>query len=336
MAPTVTTTRRGGTTSRLTKPHSSQLLIAAFLLIAGAPRVFTQGSVQQPQELVVVAPEGLRALAGRLMPEVRTILVEAREWTGLPPNSAPLRIEWVAGREELQQALGHPTPRWFAAVAIPSQRRIVIATEIAGSREQLRVTLRHELMHLAMADLDRSARSRLPAWFHEGCAQVFAGDIYLRDQNSSVGWLLTADELPPLSEFKDGFPKDSFGAAVGYHLGNGFVERLVRVHGLPSLQEVLKQVAAGDDFDTALIAVTGLGVISHEKELRDEISGLSGMSTNIYRRIFLGLSVFIIISFPIVRANRRRRRRQLELLWEEDDDCPSGTASTAAAEKTDE
>ena len=309
------TTNLVATISRLSSNLLLNSICAALLLLAGAPFAFSQ-----EQAFELVASEGLHDLASQEMDTVRSALIEARQWTGLPANHQEFTIEWVATRQDLAAALGRDISSWFAAVAIPGQRRMVIATEVAGSRTQLRATMRHELMHLAMTDLGAAGWSKLPSWFHEGCAQVFAGDIYLREQNSSVGWLLSAGELPPLADYRKGFPSDSFGASLGYHLAHGFVDRLIRIYGLPSLRDVLALVRHGSDLDTALIEVTGLSIVSHEKELRRELSGFAGMGGDMYGRLFLGLSVFIILSFPIVRATKRRRRKLLEKRWQEQDD----------------
>jgi len=287
------------------------LVAAALLALLGAPLA------QEPTGAVftVEASSGLSSVAESFEQEITQILTEAREWTGLSPSHEPFSLEWVASKDDLSHALGKETPSWFAAVAVPSERRLVIATEVAGSREQLRATLRHELMHLAMMDLGKDGFHRLPAWFHEGCAQLFAGDIYLRDFGASIGWLATSGDLDPLSTFRDGFPVEQHGAAIGYALGHAFVDRLVRQYGHVFLMEILAAVRTGQSLDEALIERTGSGVITHEEEMREELTAQWGWSGDLIMNLFLGLAVFSILSYPMVRSARKRRRRELEERW---------------------
>ena len=316
------------TTSRSTR-RVLPALIAALLVLLGAPRLtsaFAQQAAQAPspspslqEQVRWTAPPGLAHTGERMGPEIQGILAEARAWSGIPSTGRPIELQWVAGRDELEAALGHPVPRWFAAVAVPSQRRMVIAAETAGSQERLRVTLRHELMHLVMADLGDEAFARLPAWFHEGCAEDFAGDIYLGDVGVSLSWRALAGSLESLSDYREGFGRETYRAAVGYALGHAFVRRLKREHGANIVAEVLALVQAGASLDAALVELTGLSVVTHEQELREELASLSYLVRDIYSQLFLVLALFMIAAFPLVRAARRRRRRELEERWERQD-----------------
>ena len=303
------------TTFRLAKASARMSFFAALLALSGAPLAFAQSSSLPPFESH--APPGLQGMADKMESEITAILQEARDWTGLPVDPRPFRLEWVSGRKELEGALGYKAPSWFAAVAELKKRRLVIATEVAGSQEQLRITLRHELMHLAMMDLGATAFRGTPSWFHEGCAEVFAGDIYLKGSSDSIFWMAAAETLPTLSEYRAGFPQSPVLASTGYALGHAFVERYLRLYGQPALREVLALLRAGEELDSALVQTTGLSIVTEEKALQEELRGLAGLGGDLYSRLFLGLAVFIFVAFPIVRATRRRRRADLESQWAE-------------------
>ncbi len=309
----------------MNKPILGFVLSAALLALPGAPPLLAQAPASDlargaGQGFEWTAPDGLADLAGRYQDEIDGILRDARAWTGLPPDPRPFRIEWVGDREDLAKALRvRELPGWYAAVAVPSERRLVIATEIAGSEARLMSTVRHELMHLAMADLGPDAWSRLPSWFHEGCAEVFAGEVYLGELGVSLSWRAVLGDLDLLMEYRDGFPDSAADAAVGYALGERFVSTFLRHHRLPELQDVLARVRAGDSLDRALIEVTGMGVVDHEERMREELVNASGLLGEIYPQIFLGLALFMVLVFPFVRAARRRRREELEDRWERED-----------------
>jgi hypothetical protein len=306
----------------LTRTFLVRLLCAALLALPGAPLLRAAAPQQSGQGpgFTWTAPDGLAHLAERYEPEVARLLVEAREWTTLPADPRPFRVEWVADREDLARALRlDGVPAWYAAVAVPSERRLIIATEVAGSEARLFSTVRHELMHLAMADLGPAAWERLPAWFHEGCAEVFAGEVYLGEMGVSLSWRAVLGDLERLSEYRDGFPDSPARAAIGYALGERFVSRLVRHHGLPALQQTLALVRSGASLDAALIETTGEGIVGHEEAMRQELVNASGLLGEIYPQLFLGLALFMVLAFPIVRATRRRRREELEERWERED-----------------
>ena len=307
-------------------------LLAALLVVPGAP-LFAGLRSQDPAPAEARASvrgtgpgftwessRGLAGLAERFAAEIPAILEEARQWTGLTPDPRPLHLEWVADRAALARALGEPqVPEWFAAVAVPEQRRLILATSIAGSEAQLRATLRHELMHLAMADLGPAAYARLPAWFHEGCAQVFAGDVYLSQLEISLPWRAFTGELESLSEYRAGFGREPVQAAVGYALGQRYVARLQRVYGAAVLPALLARVAAGASLDAALLAETKLSEVSHEEALREELASAAALLADFYPHLFVVVALALLAVYPFWRAARRRRRRELEDRWARDD-----------------
>lgn len=264
------------------------------------------------------APPGLEHVALRYQDQLAEMMRAARAWTGLPADPRPFTVEWVGDRRDLARALGVArVPAWYAAVAMPAERRLVIATEVAGASGRLASTARHEIMHLAMADLGPEGWERLPAWFHEGCAEVFADEIYLGEIGVSLSWRAVLGELEHLYEYRDGFPDSPASAAVGYALGERFVRRFARRYGHDALREVLARARAGQDLDAALLELTGLPIVEHEEAMRRELINASGLLGEIYPQIFLGLALIMVLGFPLVRAARRRRRAEFEARWEQ-------------------
>lgn len=301
-------------------------LLAALLVLPGAPRRLSQepGAGSAQPEFTWETSPGLESAAERFLPEVRSILAEAREWTGLPPDTRPFHLQIVGSREDLQEALGHKAPGWFAAVAVPFERRLILATAPAGSVQRLHTTLRHELMHLAMADLGPEDFRRLPAWFHEGCAEVFAGEVYLGGTGASLPWLAWTGALEPLASFRSEFGAERLRAAQGYALGEAFVARLRRVYGPGVIAELLALVDQGATLDGALLDTTNLSVITHEQELRKELSSPLALIGEFYPQLFLGLMLAALAVTPFVLRRRRGRRRELEAKWDREENGDSG------------
>lgn len=239
-------------------------------------------------------------------------------WLGLPPSPQGT-LTWVEDREAFERALGGDAPQWFAAVTIPGQRRILIQTNKAVGQTQLRETFRHELVHWAMIGVGANAWSQLPAWFHEGVAETWARTDPLSQYASPLAWRAFRGELPPLSQYREGFGPEPLGASEGYALGYAFVKRLVRVHGERSLAAVLALVSVGSSLDHALVETTGLSLVTHEEDLRRELGSWSALLAEIYPQLFLGVALFALVTMPITRRMRRRRRRAFEEKWARED-----------------
>lgn len=264
------------------------------------------------------AADGAMDRARPIMATTAVELARIEAWLGLPPSSNGT-LTWVEDRAAFERALGSEAPEWFAAVTIPSQRRILIQIDKAPGQTQLLETFRHELVHWAMIGVGDRAWSSLPAWFHEGVAETWARTDPLSQYASPLAWRAFLGELPPLSRFRDGFGAEPLGAAEGYALGYAFVKRLVRVHGEQILAELLAQVRAGASLDQALIATTTWSLVSHEEALRAELGSWSSLLAEIYPQLFLGIALFALAVAPIARAMRRRRRLAYEEKWARED-----------------
>jgi len=288
------------------------VVLAALPVFPGAPLFWDPPQAQVTWE----ARPGLESRARELAGEVEGLLAEARAFTRLAPDLRPVALELVGSREELSRRLGHPVPEWVAAVTLPEKRRMILALSTASSPGRLRTTLRHEVMHLALADLGPQASARLPAWFHEGVCEQFAGDVYLGGVGVALSWRAWSGHLEGLSAYRKGFGRERLHAAVGYALARAFVARLVRHYGPGILPGLLQRVAGGADLDGALLAETGLSVVTHEEALLEELRSLAGLLRDFYPQIFLGLMLLLMIGFPFFWRARRRKRLRFEARWE--------------------
>jgi peptidase MA superfamily protein len=269
------------------------------------------------------APPELAEVARKFSQEADDILVEAHRWLGLKRGAIALDqprpgdMFWVRKREGIALHLGHEVPNWFAAVALPGRGEVVLSVGSAGGDYRLRSTMRHELVHHALSALGSESFGRLPAWFHEGLAERFSGEIYLSDSGTSLAWGAANDALPWLSEYKQGFGANTVTASMGYALGHAFVDRLIREYGLPIVGEVLEQVYLGASLDQALIETTGLSVITHEVQMREDLASLRNLLGNFHLHLITALFLLASFLLPFVWRKKRRRERAMERKWEQ-------------------
>jgi hypothetical protein len=270
-----------------------------------------------------------------LIPIVRPItqtaaaeLLQIEAWLGVGP-AVPGTLTWVADRASFERELGAESPSWFAAVTIPTQRRIVILADRSKATGQLNETFRHELVHWAMISLGQAGLD-LPVWLHEGLAETWARTDPLSQFSSPLAWRAFRGDLAPLSRFRDAFGKEPSAAAEGYGLGYAFVRRLVRIHGDGVIAQIVGRLRLGDSLDASLIAVTGLGLVSHEEALRAELGSPAALLGEIYPQLFLFMALFALASTPFVIRARRRKRRLFEEKWAREE--AAKLAEEAAAE----
>ncbi len=277
------------------------------------------------------APAGMADVAGRLSAEADAMLEEIHRQLRLGPPRRGVLV-WVRDREGIAAELGHPVPEWFAAVALPLQGRMVVATRIAGGEARLRATLRHEMVHHAMGALGAEAFTALPSWFHEGCAEYYSGEIYLGGVGISLSWRAASGSLPPLSDFDQGFGEHPVEAAEGYALAHAFVERLVRGSGPQAVPDVLQLVREGSTLDQALVASTGLALVTHEELMRSELTSLRQLLRDFYPHLMTTLFLLALLLFPFVRRARRRRELELQRRWRQQEEEAAAAAAALSAQ----
>lgn len=319
-------------------PALLAFLLGAPLLVAGlfpanGEGMWTEASMQQGSRGARVAQElGLQpqgqtehfrwsaqeevvSFARPLMAMVEEDLAAIVTWLGLP-DPPKGELLWVESREDLQQLLDFRTPSWFAAVTQPAEQRIIMVIDAAQGQEQLQKTLRHELVHWAMQSLGMQQWSRLPAWAHEGVAEVWAEQRVLTGMEVPLAWPAFRNELPFLGDFREGFGTEPYRASQGYAIAHAFFARLERIHGEDFIARVMQELVRGQSLEQALLQHTGASTIQLEQDLRAELGSLSRLLADLYPQFFLIVTLVLIVGFPFAMRRRRERRRLYEQHWD--------------------
>lgn len=304
-------------------PLVTRLLLTLLAAAAGATLPAQELERGTTGRLSWEAPPGLAPLASRLTVEAEEMLTDAHRWLGLARGARAVsepkagRLYWVRDRDELAARLGRKSvPDWYAAVAQPLQGDIILAVEVSGGESRLRSTLRHEIVHHAMGALPPEVFRRIPAWFHEGLAEAFSGEIYLGEVGVSLAWRANNGALSSLRRYADGFPDDPMRAAEGYALGDAFVRRLIRVHGQPIIGEIIERMRLGDNLDQALLATTKLSLVENELALIDQLRSLRSLITASGPHVVTVMFVLAALLIPFALRRRARRRRAMEAKWQ--------------------
>ncbi len=136
----------------------------------------------------------------------------------------------------------------------------------AAQAGEVKRVLMHEYTHALIRSI---AGGNVPAWLHEGIAQLEEGRT-----RADAAAALSGKELPALSDLTGSFINDSDTARVKvrYATAFDFVASLADKRGRTSLAEVLDRMGKGETLDDAATAVYGSSVNDLFDEWRNAAS----------------------------------------------------------------
>lgn len=236
-------------------------------------------------------------------PAQRTVAVELAEvadrpadWPGLgrrdPP---PLRLIVVPDGRLLDSLTDGRAPSWGAAVSLPGARTILVRAD----QGDLVRTLRHELAHLA---LHEAVHVRVPLWFDEGYAAWAAGE-WERFGGLELNLTVVRGAIPTLTALDGDLRGSASSADAAYALAASAVTELARRNPTGTLTPLMRRLQAGEDFEAAVLATTGLTLGRFEQEWQGRVR----------RRYTLGSWLiagggWLVMAILVLVLVRRRRR----------------------------
>lgn len=216
-----------------------------------------------------------------------------------------VRIVLARDAEEFRQLAGSGAPDWGGAFAFPEERLILMqGANARGDAGDPRVTLRHELAHLALAE---APGGRVPRWFDEGYASFAAGE-WGRDEVLATSFGLVWRGIPSLRGLDSLFYAGPDRANRAYALSHRAVAELSamgREHGLDLLFEYW---AAEGSFERALRRAYGMTSADFERSWRSKVRrqyGALALAADLSV-----LSVFLVFLLGPLWWNRRRRLKE--------------------------
>jgi len=240
------------------------------------------------------------------------------QWPGLgriAPDSLTLIV--VPDRARLDSLVRGRAPSWGAALALPGARTILLRAD-GGD---LRQTLRHELAHLV---LHSRVRVRVPLWFDEGYASLAAGE-WERLGGLELNLAVARGAVPDFDRLDGALRGSAAAAAAGYALAMSAVLELGRRNPEGRLDPLLMRLEAGEDFESAVRATTGLPLARFEDDWRRAVRTRYTVVTWLAAG---GVWVVAALALVLLRWRKRRfdriRRAALDEGWllPEDPDEP--------------
>ena len=167
----------------------------------------------------------------------------------------PFFVHVHGERADLPAALAPHLHQDAPAFALLGARQIhLVLGEIRRLGLPLRAVVRHELTHELLDQHVAPHGRRVPRWFHEGLAQLLAGETYLRAREDELTFALLAHRLRNFAELERDFPAEPTARREAYAQSYSYVAWLAARHGVDELVAV---AAAADDITPFSAALAG-------------------------------------------------------------------------------
>lgn len=232
------------------------------------------------------------------------------------------RLQFTPGRTitvylcPTQSSFDHMTggviPHWGEAAADPVTWRIFL--KAPRLNESKRVTLKHELVHLLLAEL--AYPNRVPRWFNEGAAILLAAETQhvepaLISRAMATNSLLTFDDIEAMLAFPN--EKASLAYSESYHA----VNFLTRRFGFMAIKNFAHALATHADARTAFHATFNADLWDFETAYFDYVRENFRWHFLWDESILWGVGFFALFIAAYIATRLRTRKKAKE--WEQEE-----------------
>ena len=247
----------------------------------------------------------------------RSLLTEAQRadtFPGLKRPQAAVLLLLAPDEERFRQWVGPGAPEWGAAIAFPALQRVIMyGRDAAAASGDPRVTLRHELAHLA---LHEALGPGTPRWFDEGYASFAAGE-WGRQEVIATSLGLVWRGIPTLAGLDSGFYQGAERAQRSYALAHRAVAELAGLSSERGLGLLFEHWVGEGSFERALRRAHGMSSTDFEKHWRARVRRQYGALALAADLSVLSIFLTVLLG-PMWWQRRKRTRQRLERMREAD------------------
>lgn len=222
----------------------------------------------------------------------------------------PFQVRVHASRASLPDDLARLLHEDTAGFVLLGQREVHL---VWGEMQRLgampRGVVAHELVHELLDQYVEPHGAAMPRWFHEGLAQLLAGETQLGAREEELLWRFGARRMLSFADLRSGFPRRREDLQAAYAQSYSYVSWLAREFGIGALLAVARNVDGETTFERALVGRTGRSTLQIEDAWRYHLLHGSGAPW----RILLDqcFNLLLLLSLPLlVMAFLRRRARE--------------------------
>jgi len=213
-------------------------------------------------------------------------------------------------RRRFAELIGPHAPEYGAAIAIPSEQRIVMQGSRAGSDAgDPLVVLRHELAHLA---LHEAMGDIPPRWFDEGYASFAAGE-WGREEVITTNVALAWKGVPSLAALDSAFYGGAVRASGAYALAHRAVVELAALDRERGLTLFFRYWRDSRDFDIAVRRAFTLTQAQFEERWRRLTRRRYG-ALAIFADFTIASVILLFLLVPLYMSRRKRNKERLAVM----------------------
>lgn len=207
-------------------------------------------------------------------------------------------------------------PLWASAVAYPERNLIILRSPgaIKGGRLDYEKVFTHEFTHIVLGKVLEGRET--PAWLAEGFAMYESSEWHLTRMASLTKAFLTKRVIP-LEKLTANFPSDPDEAELAYAESFMFVSFLINKFGRKAFQQFIRDYAADGNLRGSLTKMTGLHLVTLEKEWLDYME----VRVSWIPLITSATTLWFVITLIFVYGYYRKRRiaRKTLQTWEQEE-----------------
>ncbi|MEN6320332.1 MAG: peptidase MA family metallohydrolase [Syntrophaceae bacterium] len=207
-------------------------------------------------------------------------------------------------------------PLWAVAVAYPRRNLIILRSPgaVEGGRLDYEKVFTHEFTHIVFGKVLEGRET--PTWLAEGFAMYVSSEWHLARMTSLTKAFLMKRVIP-LEQLTANFPSDPEEAELAYAESFMFVSFLINKFGRKSFQQLLRNYAADGDLSGSLTKITGMHLVTLEKEWFDYMKA----RVSWIPLITSATSFWFVITLIFIYGYFRKRRITRKILqeWEEEE-----------------
>jgi hypothetical protein len=242
--------------------------------------------------------------------------------------SSALRVIIAPTDAEFTWLGGGRIPDWGVGWADPERSLVVLKSpRIVAYPLQMEDVVVHELAHVATGRV--LGDMRVPRWFEEGVAMAMAGEGV--GGETALGAAAVAGTTYPLAAIGDEFPASARGAALAYAESHEAVKFLMLEGGIRTEADLVRAVAAEQDFAAAVLRISGRTPREFDADFRAHVRRSRGWVVVLQGAGAVMLAATAVFGVAAVWRMRSTRRRMRELEAEDRLRPPRGRARTGSS-----
>ena len=289
------------------------LFVILYLFLASSPLFSQNWHFQSSNRFVIGHIASEQKVAAQVLGELQHLQNGISQAVNYRPSQG-ITVFLCPTQHEFDRLTGGIIPHWGEAAADPVNWRIFLKSPKIGLKKKLdRATLKHELVHLTIAEM--AGKNRVPRWFNEGAAILIAEEMRHVDP-TIISRAMTTRSLVPFDEIEELLSFSNPRASLAYSESYHAVKFLVQIFGSEAIQNFSQAIAVTDDHRQAFSNAFDMDLWNFEVAYFDHLRQNFRWYFLFDVEVLFGLAILVLIILAFVVTRIRRRRKIQE--WEED------------------